>query len=103
MGFINGPAVPWFGMARGRRARDVVLSAPEREALEAVLRRPTAPQREVRRARIALLAAAGEASAAIAVAPGVSTATVCLWRGRVAQAGAMGVKEWPRPGRPPWI
>jgi transposase len=80
-----------------------VLSGADREVLEGVLGRPTAPQREVLRARIALLAAAGEATAAIAAALGVSAATVCLWRGRVARAGARGVKERPRPGRPPRI
>jgi transposase len=87
-------------MARGRKPQDVVISDPEREALEAVIRRPTAAQREVLRARIALLAAAGWPTAAIAAALAVSVPTVCLWRGRLARAGVAGLKEATRPGRP---
>jgi transposase len=87
-------------MARGRRPQHVVLSDPEREALEAVLRRPTAAQREVLRARIGLLAAAGWSTAAIAAALAVSVPTVCLWRGRLARAGVAGLRQAARPGRP---
>jgi len=87
-------------MARGRKPQHVELSGPEREALEAVIRRPTAAQREVLRARIALLAAAGWSTAAIAAALAVSVPTVCLWRGRLARAGLAGLKEATRPGRP---
>jgi transposase len=87
-------------MARGRQPQHVGLSGREREALEAVIRRPTAPQREVLRARIALLAAEGRSTAAIAATLGVSVPTVCLWRGRLARAGAAGLKEATRPGRP---
>lgn len=77
-----------------------MLSGREREALEALIRRPTAAQREVLRARIALLAAEGRPTVAIAATLGVSVPTVCLWRGRLARAGAAGLKEEARPGRP---
>jgi transposase len=87
-------------MGQGRRAQHVVLSEAEREALESVLRRPTAAQREVLRARIGLMAAEGKSTTAIATALGVSAATVSLWRGRLARAGTKGLKEAARPGRP---
>jgi transposase len=77
-----------------------VLLETEREALEATLRRPTAAQREVLRARIALLAADGFSTAAIAHELGISVPTVCLWRGRLVRRGAQGLQEQARPGRP---
>jgi transposase len=77
-----------------------VLSEIERDVLADLLRRPTAPQREVLRARIGLMAADGMATTAIAKALGVSVPTVCLWRGRWVRGGAEALTGRKRPGRP---
>jgi transposase len=87
-------------MGRGRVAQPVVVSGPEREVLEGLVRQSTAAQRDVLRARIALMVADGLSTIAIAAALGVSAQTVCLWRGRLAQAGVNGLKGVARSGRP---
>lgn len=55
------------------------------------------------RARIALWAHDGHPNALIAQRLGVSVQTVCLWRKRIAQHGAQGIREGQRSGRPPSI
>lgn len=87
-------------MGRGRQAQVVKLSKKEREALEALVRRATAPQREVVRAKIALMADEGQTTAAIAASLDRSLPSVSKWRGRVAQQGVAGLREVQRPGRP---
>jgi len=60
------------------------------------------PQKLVQRARIVLLAAAGQANSAIAREVGMSRPTVLLWRERFARGGVPGLSyEKPRPGRKP--
>ena len=87
-------------MGRGRQAQVVKLSKKDRNALEALLRQSTAPQRDVLRARIALMAAEGQTTAAIATSLGMSLPSVSKWRGRVASQGMAGLREVQRPGRP---
>ena len=87
-------------MGRGRQAQVVKLSKKDRNALEALLRQSTAPQRDVIRARIALMAAEGQTTAAIAASLGMSLPSVSKWRGRVASQGMAGLREVQRPGRP---
>jgi transposase len=87
-------------VGHGRQAQVVKLSKKEREALEGLVRRGTAPQRDVVRAKIALMAHAGETTAAIAAALGLSLPTVSMWRGRAAHHGVAGLREVRRPGRP---
>ncbi len=87
-------------MSRGRQAQVVRLSKKEREALEALIRRGTAAQRDVVRAKIALMAHDGEMTAAIAASLEMSLPTVSMWRGRVARHGVAGLRETQRPGRP---
>jgi len=87
-------------MARGRPAHPVALSRNEREHLEAVVRQKTSPQRDVLRARIALLADRGESTQGIAEALGTSQQTVTKWRRQAALRGKDGLKEAARPGRP---
>lgn len=87
-------------MSRGRQAPVVKLSKEERESLEVLLRRSTAPQREVERANVALMAHAGQTTSAIAAGLGLSRPTVALWRERLACFGIEGLQEAPRPGRP---
>jgi Integrase core domain. len=59
------------------------------------------PQRDVRRARIVLLAASGRSSRSIAATVGVEPRVASLWRNRFADQGLEGLKDKPRPGREP--
>ena len=87
-------------VSRGPRAPAVKLSKDERESLQALIRRGTAAQRDVQRARLALMAHEGLTTSAIATALGLSRPTVTLWRERLACFGVEGLQEAPRPGRP---
>ena len=60
----------------------IELTADERHGLEALVRRHTAPQQVVARARIVLLAADGLNTSRIARALGLEADTVRLWRRR---------------------
>jgi transposase len=79
-------------------AIEVRLSRQDRAVLEARLRAPTTPQRDVQRAHIVLMAASGEATRAIARALETMPRTVSLWRGRYAREGLDGLKDRPRTG-----
>ena len=83
------------------KARKVRLKPKERMALEVRCRTPTIPQRDARRARIVLLAAAGHSSRSIAAAVGVRPNVASLWRNRFADQGLGGLKDKPRPGKKP--
>jgi transposase len=87
-------------MGRGRQAQVVNLSKKDRDALEALLRQGTAAQRDVVRAKVALLAHEGKTTAAIAGLLGLSLPSVSKWRGRVSSHGITGLREVQRPGRP---
>jgi transposase len=82
-------------------AREVRLTPEERALLEARCRAPTTPQRDVRRARIVLLAAAGRSTRAIAREVGVRPRVVSTWRNRFADQGLDGLKDKPHPGKKP--
>ena len=90
-------------MSRGRHATPVKLANKERQELLALIERKTAAHRDVMRARIALWAHEGHANTVIARELGVWVKTVCLWRKRIAQQGAQGIREGERSGRPPRI
>ncbi|SHK51092.1 Homeodomain-like domain-containing protein [Paraburkholderia terricola] len=87
-------------MSRGRHATPVTLARKDREELQALIRCTTAAQRDVTRARIALMAHEGYSGAAIGQELGVSVQTVSLWRQRIARQGARGIREGERCGRP---
>src|SRR4029077_19288522 len=71
-----------------RRPVPALLVSPgQREVLESVARSPSAPHREVARARALLMAADGLANTAIAAALSVSPASVSGWRARFAEEG----------------
>jgi transposase-like protein len=78
----------------------VTLTATQRLVLEGRLRRPTAQQREVVRARIVLAAADGEQNIKIAGRLGVAVNTVSKWRRRFVEEGLAGLGDRKRPGRP---
>lgn len=79
------------------QAAQVRLTPAARAVLEARLRAPTTPQRDVLRARIVLLAADGRSTRSIARQLGTMPRTVSLWRGRYAREGLAGLAE--RAGR----
>jgi putative transposase len=87
----------------------VELTADERQALAALVRRHTAPQQVTARARIVLLAAEGLNNSRIARALGLEVDTVRLWRRRWRAFEGMALADLsvrerltdaPRPGRP---
>src|SRR5260221_6082722 len=87
---------------RARAAsRDMVVLGPRRKArLEAIVRRSSAPQALVRRARIALLARQRWPNAQIAAELGCTVNTVRTWRHPFARRGMPGLHDRPRSGRP---
>ena len=82
-------------------AREVRLSRKDRRVLEARCRSPVTLQRDLKRARIVLLAAAGRSTRSIAKEVGVQPRIVSLWRHRFADEGLDGLLDKPRPGKEP--
>ena len=82
-------------------AREVRVSRKDRTVLEARCRSPVTLQRDLKRARIVLLAAAGRSTRSIAKKVGVQPRIVSLWRHRFADHGLEGLKDKPRPGKEP--
>ncbi len=83
------------------KAALVRLTLEDRNVLEARVRAPTSEQRDVRRARIVLLADEGRSTRSIAKLVDVMPRTVSLWRGRYAREGLAGLSGEPRPGARP--
>src|SRR5260221_6218338 len=73
----------------------------ERAVLEARCRAPTISQRDARRARIILMAAAGNSTRAIAREIELPARTISTWRQRFADHGLAGLRDRRRPGRAP--
>src|SRR5919199_147028 len=67
---------------RGPKPPMITLTPAEREALEALIRRPSTPQQLVLRSRIILSCAAGRNNAQIARELGVGIDAPRLWRRR---------------------
>jgi transposase len=85
-----------------RIACAITLSDEDRATLERWSRSRSTEARLVERARIILLAAAGQENKGIAIKLGVTRATVGRWRDRFAGGGIVGSeKDAPRGGRPP--
>jgi len=82
-------------------AREVRITRKEREALDARCRSPRTLQRDLKRARIVLLAAAGRSTRSIAKEVGVQPRIASLWRNRFADHGLEGLSDKPRPGKKP--
>jgi transposase len=83
------------------KAREVRLKPKVRKVLEARCRAPTTAQRDVRRARIVLLAADGRSTRSIAEEVGVQPRIVSNWRRRFAEHGLGGLKDRRRAGKQP--
>ena len=82
-------------------AREVDLSRKDRKVLEARCRSPVTLHRDLKRARIVLLAADGRSTRSIAKEVGVQPRIVSLWRHRYADQGLEGLQDEPRPGKQP--
>jgi transposase len=85
---------------RGQSPFQVRLTASERKLLKRWVRTPTAPYRQVLRAKVVLLAAAGHRNVHIAERLQVTGNTVHKWRRRFSQQGLVGLRDRPRSGRP---
>jgi transposase len=84
----------------GRSPFQITLRASERRFLKTLARQPTAEHRQVIRARIVLLAAAGWTNTAIARRLGLAVNTAGKWRKRFFVEGLDGLRDRKRPGRP---
>src|SRR6195256_3581369 len=82
-------------------AREVHLSRKDRKVLEACCRSPVTLQRDLKRARIVLLAAAGRSTRSIAKEVGAHPRIVSFWRHRYADQALEGLQDKPRPGKQP--
>jgi len=80
---------------------NVTLSPEQRVELEARARRYTLPYRDVVRAKIVLMAAAGMDNDEIAARLDTRREIVSKWRKRFFEQGLAGLEERPRGGRPP--
>jgi transposase len=103
-GVAAPPRGPAAGQKRGMRITSpfaVALTESETKTLTATVRRSTAAVRDVLRARIVLLAAAGQSNAEIAWQLGVCLDTVRKWRRRFTQGRLAGLGDKERSGRPP--
>ena len=70
-----------------KAAAPLVMSSGQRQSLTLLARSSTAAHREVKRARVLLMAADGVANSKIAATVGVTPVTVRSWRGRFADEG----------------
>ena len=87
-------------MARAASRDIVVLGSRRKARLEAIVRRASAPQALVLRARIVLLAYAGWPNSQIARELGCAVNTVRTWRRRFVRGGMPALRDRPRSGRP---
>ena len=78
----------------------IELTREQRRQLEAQARKYTLPYRDVIRAKIVLMAAAGLANDEIAARLATRREIVSKWRKRFFQEGFTGLEERPRRGRP---
>ena len=79
----------------------IELEAEERLVLEERAAKYTLPYRDVVRARIVLMAAAGLRNDEIAARLSMRREVVSKWRRRFSEARLAGLEELPRAGRPP--
>lgn len=82
---------------------DVALSQEEKDDLHEIVRHQCGEARLYRRARMVLLAAAGETISSIARTVGTARCRVGDWLGRFEEHRLEGLTDLPRSGRPPEI
>jgi hypothetical protein len=90
---VSGPRSPL--------AQTLALTGAERQALQHLIRSPTVANGLARRAHLVLLLADGGSVSAVARRCGVDRVTVRHWGERFVADRLAGLKDRPRPGRPP--
>jgi transposase len=86
-----------------RPIRPLAVTAEQRRSLQSILRKSSASQREVRRARIVLLRGDGLSQQTVAQQAGVNRHVVAHWEKRFMQGGIAGLRDARRSGRKPII
>lgn len=86
--------------AMARTHENYQLKSEDREALEAILRSPTAAQRLVHRAKIILMTADGQTPQEVADSLETTVRAVYRWRKRYKDHGLDGLQDQQRPGQP---
>lgn len=86
-----------------RPIRPLAVSAEERRSLQSSLRKSSASQRAVRRARIVLLRGDGLGQRAVAQLVGVTRPVAAHWEKRFKQGGLEGLRKARTSGRKPVI
>src|SRR5882672_10224732 len=84
-----------------RHAPKLECSIEDKASLVALVKSRTAEARAVERARIILACLEGKEIQQVARELGVSVPTVTKWRKRFALFGLRGLRDQPRPGKPP--
>ncbi len=85
------------------RVRPITVSEADRYELERLQRSPSTPAGLSRRARAVLLMVQGLSGVAVALRTGYTVVQVSRLRRRFAEGGVAGLRERPRPGRPPTL
>lgn len=87
-------------MKRGRPIPPLILEAAEREQLQSIVRRRSASQSDVLRAKVILGCASGLPNCEVARQTGLSARSVGSWRRRFAEHRLRGLLDLPRSGAP---
>ena len=90
-----------YSAAMPRVAPTITLNPVSHDMLHHLVRSPSTPQALALRCRIVLAAAAGQSNQAIAAGLHIPEVTAGKWRRAFASAGLDGLRDAPRPGRPP--
>jgi len=90
-----------YSAAMPRVAPVLTLNPVSSDMLHHLVRSPSTPQALALRCRIVLAAAAGQSNQTIAADLSIPEVTAGKWRRAFANAGLDGLRDAPRPGRPP--
>src|SRR5712664_2620552 len=93
----------WYPCDMARPVRPLMISVEQQAELRRLVSRPTATQREVRRARIILDRARGLSQEETANSVGVNRPVVVLWERRFRAMGLAGLSDAKGRGRKPSI
>lgn len=85
----------------GLHIKKIRLFSGEKEALEAIVRKPKTPQCIALRTQIILMTNAGVSVGEIEKKLNTTRATITKWKRRYLQAGMKGLEDSYRPGQPP--
>ncbi len=83
-----------------RTHENYIITAKEKQALDALLRSPKTAQSIAERAQIILLTAAGKTSEGVATELGITSRKVYRWRKRFKEQSLAGLQDLPRSGQP---